>query len=360
MSAPSLKLANLTVFAELENNLNLRNVFNLLPCVTVPNYSFNGSSKIPYFGLEGIIIGMKSADYGCIGIRSSKNTGAMKNCISVDVQITFKNVNVKIYSRLFHIVGLTSEKNGQEITDFLINVLGELEEAWRPFLSLEPKERMNFIETYVRPIAYNDGELMSTTDEEFMNRYEATTTTNPALRLLLSFIDSYPTKELYEKKLDWIVNTVVNSASVFTESGPVRFTGFRRPSGIYDGVFTYGYLVLQDVLVQLLERGIRASFSNERSKEILIKTYTVEDDEVLEHQISLKHDCKIKVLSPGSQETVWEEVQRINEIIGVIVRESLGFENRDVISLARLKERLTNTLETPVTSPSTDGSESDF
>lgn len=331
------KLSNLTRYVEPENELKLKNLYELLICVPVKNFIFGGKS-LPFFGVNDIIVSVKSVSWGSRGARcitaSGKTTGALKSSISIDYQFDNKNNNMKVFRTVVQIAGLSSEEEGNNLISNLSNYLKILDKTWMVFYSLSESERIELIETYVFPIIIDENnEMLTTSDEKLIESFkkiedefkenDLESLLGP-LRFLISFLDFHPTFDEFKEKMKTLIYLEVNNKSVFTESGILNFSKFRESRGIYNTNVPYDVIVLGYVTSKLREMNFDASFSNEKSKDIKIISYTNLDDgkltpETLIHQTTVSHKGTIKVISPGESSIVINEIKRVSNVICEII-----------------------------------------
>src|SRR5437868_5497725 len=115
MSLPLLKASTLTMTTPLNGVVDIDTLFRLLP-ITYPKTLSGGPiqipksrGKIPFFGLEGIII---SARYAKKSRGARVGGGFMSNVISVDLQTGQKNIHLKVSGSKLQLTGALSEEMG--------------------------------------------------------------------------------------------------------------------------------------------------------------------------------------------------------------------------------------------------------
>lgn len=370
----TVELTNLTMFPHFSTDLSLRNIYELFPCVPINGIFFRPDKPLPYFGVEGIIISIKSQDYGMRGFRcqtkDGKFPGAMRNCISVDYQYYGKNTNIKIYKNFFQNCCMKSEEEGEDITNSFIEIINKLDETWKPFYELSHEEREEFITDYILPIVCDGNNILPTSSKTLNDNYdeiERTLIENgldrfiPVVKMFVSFVDFYKTYDEYMEKLNKVIFLETNEDSVFTIKGPLEFIGYMGNRGIYDGDLHEKDIILGFVSSKLLSLGLECSFSNEKGKTMeIISSTGLEDGKMtpnsLIHQISINDTGTLKILSPGKISVVIEEAMRIIEIIKSVInsddypgkrRESVG---KRIISNIMKKRQNSMYMLSPTTS----------
>jgi 2C-methyl-D-erythritol 2,4-cyclodiphosphate synthase len=109
--------STITMTATLTSSINIKSVFEILPIVHPRNpdgtkfmHPKNTREKIPYFGVENIIVCVKYINK-IRGIRQNKKH--MNNVISVDLQVYNKNINLKLAKNNLQLTGATSDVMGR-------------------------------------------------------------------------------------------------------------------------------------------------------------------------------------------------------------------------------------------------------
>lgn len=313
---------------------DLEKIYELIPCVKVFGYIFI-EKKIPFFGINNIFIGIKSYEWGSRGIRCSydpdKETGAMKNCVSADLQCYDSNFNIKIYSRLFHIGGISSNTIGEQVAVNLVNLLNIINIMWLPFFKLQGYERYNFINEILLPIVNNNGVLLDINDnrviEGFNKVKDKIGNLIDSLRLLISFLEWYPTPELYMQKIIKVASFPLFGENILTNGYDIQIKELINLEGIYIGKIPFENIILGFITTKLLELGLDASFLNEKSRSMKVCTltglenFTIKktNSKVPMHKIIIQDSGNIRVTSPGHPDLVVNETYRIMNIICQII-----------------------------------------
>lgn len=326
---------NLTLSIVFNKSFDLEKIYELLPCVKVHKYIFKGK-KIPFFGINDIFIGIKSHEWGSRGIRCDSNdseiTGAMKNCVSLDLQCNDSNFNIKIYSNLFHIGGIASNKIGEDVAINLTKLLNTINLIWLPFFSMNGENRYKFINEILIPIISVNGFLMNIKDIHVINSFnnvkDKIGNLVDALRILISFIEWYPTLEIYLIKIAKISSFTLYGNNILTNGYDIQIHEINNLEGIYIGKIPFDDILLGYITEQLLSLKLDASFLNEKSRSLKICTLTglenfkikKTNSKVPMHKIVIQDSGNVRVTSPGNPELVLNESIRIMNIICDLIK----------------------------------------
>lgn len=322
---------NLTIFAMIGREVCLQNIYELLVCVSIPDYIFVEKKTIEFFGINGIFIGAKSDTWGSRGIRCQTETGeysgAMKNCVSVDYQYNSKNINIKISKNLFHINGLTSIEIGESIANSMMDNLLEVARIWQPFFDLSIQDRIAFFDEVVIPMVSGDECLLSPSDPKLLEKFNEIKDElgdfSDVARLSISFLEHYKTADEYFGKLRKIAMLTQHGDDIFSMNGKFEITSVTNSDGIYIGKIPHSKLLIGSIVMHLLSLGFDASHFNEKGKAFRVSTTTgLEEYEMRKtnsklprHQITVNDTGKVRVNSPGIPEFVLEEARYILKII---------------------------------------------
>lgn len=328
----SVTIKNLTVYAIIEKEICIENIYELIVLETVPGYIFIPSKTIGFFGTEGIFIGAKSEKWGSRGIRcqteNGEFSGAMRNCVSVDYQYNVKNNNVKVFKNLLHIGAQKSFESGAALAQSMMDIFTEIARIWQPFFDLSVKDRLDFFESVVLPMVTDkNNELMKIDDSELFTRFSEEKDSlgefADVVRLSISFIDHYKTYDAYVEKLKKVAFLVQHGDDIFSMSGKLEITEIINGDGIYTGKIPHTKLIPECIVKHLLSLDIDASHFNCKEKYIKVITYTGLENYIPRktnsktpaHQISIGNDGVIRVNSPGLPEVVVSETERILKIV---------------------------------------------
>jgi hypothetical protein len=313
---------------------DIEKIYELIPCVKIVDYLFDGR-KIPFFGLNDIVIGVKTEPWGSRGIRClnghNENDSAMKNCISLDFQYINSNFNIKIYQKLFHIGGLPSNAVGVNVANKLIETLSILNAIWTPFFRLNGEQRYNFINEFLFPIIFSEGKLRTINDPfidiSFNKVKNKIGELVDALRIFISFIEWYTIPELYISKIHKILSFNLVGDNILTNGMPIIIREIINLEGIYIGKIPHFDILLGFITNKLLAMKIDTSFLNEKGRSLKICTLTgLESFKIKKtnsmvpmHKIVIQDSGNVRVTSPGNPDLVIHESLRIMNIVSQLI-----------------------------------------
>src|SRR5258706_4451233 len=112
---------NMVIVIRWKGTINLAEAFISLPIfvVDVP-LSKGGKIKIPYYGVEDVIVSIRYKKESR-GIRDA--SGQSDNFVSVDLQINKRNVHIKLSSKNALVMGVTSVEEGSEAVNCLLDLI---------------------------------------------------------------------------------------------------------------------------------------------------------------------------------------------------------------------------------------------
>ncbi len=110
----------------LNSPIDIRIAFSLLPVFRPGKIDVPKGQKLPHYKVPGSIV---TADFEGVtrGIIRRKNA-FFKNSVSMDISCIEKNANIKLSSENIHLCGITSESMIEEVTDYIINYVKEIQE----------------------------------------------------------------------------------------------------------------------------------------------------------------------------------------------------------------------------------------
>lgn len=326
---------NPTISVFLESDLLLEPISRLLYCVPIENFIHNEKGCIPYFGKEDIIVGNKSHLWESHGVRCQGldgKPGAMKNCVSIDYQIYEKNFNIKIYKNKFHIVGTNSFESLTVIINNIVDKLNNLSKSWKKFFKMSISERKKFVKTIIYPLISKNDKLR-TIDEEFWKDYKEARLKNNQMKHIiknfLSFIFQFKCLKEYKKKLAIICHMETGTLSVFSNARKIIIKEIKILECTYMGSLPFKNILLGDVALAARQKGIDATFHNQRGKFIRIVTDKGLENEIVKktssklplHQINIFDSGHIRINSPAKTEIVLLVVRKYLKMIKKIIEE---------------------------------------
>lgn len=127
---------NMTVVCELSDIIDLDVVSKMLTRVPV-NFKIkivtNTREKVPFFGVNGCIIGIRYKGASC-GIRVGGKQ--LNNCVAIDLQCCNKNVHLKLSPKKMTCVGVLSKEMGEESFGWILSYIQMVNGHWKHFHSL--------------------------------------------------------------------------------------------------------------------------------------------------------------------------------------------------------------------------------
>ena len=348
---------NLTITVPLKSKLLLEAISRLLVCTPVPEFNYVERGGVPFFGVENIIVGNKSEKWESSGVRcqgKNGNSGAMKNCISIDYQIAEKNFNVKIYSDKFHMVGIDSIDTVKKIVTGVIDTLNSLNKVWIKFFRLSLDARKAFIKTHIFPLVFYEGKngAIKNIDDEFWRVYNEKRKEIPYMRnvvkCFLSFIYTCDTRDKMVEKLRNVCIMEVGDLSVFTSEKSVEFKKIMILDGTYMGNINRENILLGHTAVELRKEGSDATFHNQKGKYVRVTSNTGLENRIIKktssklplHQINVFDSGHCRVNSPGNIEQVFSEVKRVLTIVLGIIENSKHLEDTQEAVNIRIRQNI--------------------
>lgn len=197
------KPSNMVMVVRFENSLNLMSVFELLTIVPFKyeiNTKSNNRDKIPYFGVERAIVGIryKKMDRG---IR--KGDKSMSNIIALDFQYSKKNIHVKLSKNNLVIVGILNKKMGLEVAKIILN---HIEMVYELFL-LKNKVNASKLSNKLLKIIKN-GEDVYMYDDDVVNNFISSLNHYEAnfISYLTMFTADYTSYDKFYSKIKNLIN----------------------------------------------------------------------------------------------------------------------------------------------------------
>lgn len=141
--------STITMTSGLTSNVNIQLAFELLSVLYPKNsdgtnfiHPKNTRNKIPFFGIENAIVCVKYK--GKIrGIR--QNEGQMNNVVSIDLQTSNKNVNIKLAKSKVQLTGASSDTMGKRSFEILCEHINMIQNKLTHIRFLDEKIRQDTI-----------------------------------------------------------------------------------------------------------------------------------------------------------------------------------------------------------------------
>lgn len=314
------------------SKLNLERISMFLNPVPIKNYIPVKKSGIPFFGKNGIIVGVKSDCFESHGIRCvNSNSGSMRNCVSVDFQEWDRNFNIKVYKDKLHIVGTKSFKIIELLVKKFLDKLNTISSAWIKFFQLSVEERKNFVKTVILPIAEKDGKLNIPDDKmvekfnEAKNKYYEL---RNVIRSFLSFIFNCSSFKEYKKKVKKICKINIRGNSIFTNEDKITVKKTKILECTYMGSIGHENILLSKLASYIIEKyNIDVTYYNERGKFVRITSDKLINSIMKKtssrhqvHQISIFHSGHIRINSPANPQIVQQFADKCLSVILECIR----------------------------------------
>jgi len=232
----TFNFSNIVMGVIFNENFNIPNLLELLPCVYVPDFQHKKTKTIPFFGIPNCIVSCQGEKEW----RGVRNSSGFKNAVCLDFQNEIKNVHIKITSNKFHITGAKSYEMGMETSMSCIRLINETDAIWKSFYSLPPEMRCKICQTAIS-LLIQDGTMFMFDSIEVYERFEqiplfmypyAT-----IIYSMISFSYDYRSIELFYMKMNRLLNVQPCQKSLFHNGDEIIINS----SKIYNGVYKYKY-----------------------------------------------------------------------------------------------------------------------
>jgi hypothetical protein len=219
--------SNIIMGCSLSNTLNLEDIFLFSPLLPVdfyyPKNNKSKQDKIPYFGVEGCIIGMRFKNL----IRGCREGGCIKNHIFLDLQVCQKNLHVKVSKQKFQVHGCLDENMGKKALLTLLELFTNSYNNMEKFTSLPYKIKKNTTKYALKLFKGDNNTLIQFYDKD-INTVENNIDMD-SLNYLSSFTSEFNTYDDYKNHIILMYN---HENIIYNK---VEITTFQ----IYNNVFKY-------------------------------------------------------------------------------------------------------------------------
>lgn len=337
MNDTNLKTSMFVIGVVFNNSFNIENFYELLPIVPISNFKFVKDTKLPFFGINDVIVSLSpkvtKGDFPKKhrGIRPSK----FANSVTIDYQTHNKNLNIKVSSSVnceskFHITGLTSYSMAEEATLSLIEHIKITDRIWTPFFMKKHEDKLSFLSLMcqlvmdpndnTKLLSFNDPILHSRLEslkDSLGDMYECT-----KLIIRYTFEDSNITE--FGQRLTRILNLKTGTHSIFHNQADFSILLFDIYNGVYNGKICNNDIYLIYLSEKLLNLGYNCCFTNIAKTEIriLLPIYneihhvkSKNTSKTKGHLFAVKVKGSIELYSKGNPE---EALQIGNEVLSLI------------------------------------------
>ena len=166
-----LKTHNTVVGIKFLNELNLKNISELLLCYYIEKsvkYYVNNSLKIPFFGMENIIISIRY-DMKSRGLRIGGKQ--LRNTVAIDLQYCSKNLHIKISKHKMLITGCLNEKMGIDAFFIVLDKIKNVNDCLKKFNNLEEEIKELTIEWICKEIKKDETNIYMYDDNILIEKF---------------------------------------------------------------------------------------------------------------------------------------------------------------------------------------------
>ncbi len=124
----SLNVTTMTLIMTLSGATRKDVAFHLFPVVKMkidPNVKITSKSKLPHCKIPGSIISMR---FGPLVRGIIKKGKPFKNAVTIDISTKIKNISMKLSSNTIQMCGASSEADGLEAGNYIVQYLNEVQE----------------------------------------------------------------------------------------------------------------------------------------------------------------------------------------------------------------------------------------
>jgi hypothetical protein len=333
--------STITMTATLTSSINIKSVFEILPIVHPRNpdgtkfmHPKNTREKIPYFGVENIIVCVKYINK-IRGIRQNKKH--MNNVISVDLQVYNKNINLKLAKNNLQLTGATSDVMGRNSFLVLCSHLNMVQRNLDYIRSLsddKKKYTVNWVLEKTTPVKIIKNGVEKLIIPKF--DYENVTKeaeSNPLVdshfaSFLWQFSDEFESYKDFNDKIVKVLEICFGEEDIILEDKEVSIDNWKISNSVYNYTFNEGNeLSLIGLSQYLYKKGFSIQFHNWNSRHLKVSIPVGEDAESVEsestseskttkssssnkikiHRFSIhRGGCSIKQTSPSDSGSAFE------------------------------------------------------
>lgn len=269
-----------------EQEFDLNNIFELMPCLPVKNYVHKRS--MDYFGVPGSIV-----SYTYINRSRGIRTKTIRNQLTLDYQNETKNVHVKISRFKFLVTGVKGYEMGHDTVINILEFFDQVNAEWTPFYSLTKVLRKELITWVLDNLKHKKKILMFDS-----NRYQERINNLPEkfkdyiniIHLLSSFTYEISTYKEYVKKMKLVNACKAKGENLFYDKNNFKFKYYIN----YNCIYMYKFnceLPIQSLTLRFQDLGINSEYCSETSPKDMKITIPLRNKEI---QKSYKEERKCK------------------------------------------------------------------
>jgi len=283
--------STITMTASLTSSVNIKIASEILSVIHPRNpdgskyiHPKNTRNKIPYFGVENVIVCVKYKNR-IRGIR--QNEGQMNNVVSVDLQISKKNINLKLAKNEVQLTGATSDNMGKNAFLILCSHIMMIQGHLNYIRSLSQEVRdasMNWVIENTKPILDDENNKVIPPfdyDRVISSCNQDQLLDTKFLIFLWQFADEFETYEQYLNQLNVITNIINSNDNIIPESNEISITDCKISNSVYN--YNIGQEISLIGLTKFLHgRGFSVSFHNWNSTQLKVSIPILEDENTIE------------------------------------------------------------------------------
>lgn len=235
-----LRVTTMTLVLNLDDEINYKSAFEVLPITTLTNSNTNTSKmlkkcKIPHCNIPGSILSL-GCDNKYRGIVKKKKKKPFKNACTIILSTNAKNISTKLSPKTIQMCGASSVDDGIEAGTFLVEHLNNVQKIIKTLNDSSEHDIIGWVKKITKGesnqkttydnIIRNNCSLQIVKQENDHNIRDITSTTIPSeydkdvVHFLLSFINEYSSYNELCQKMDRL--TAITS--LFKTKDVISFT----------------------------------------------------------------------------------------------------------------------------------------
>jgi hypothetical protein len=285
--------STITMTATLTSSINIKAVFELIPIVHPRNadatkflHPKNTRDKIPYFGVENIIVCVKYINK-IRGIRQNKKH--MNNVISVDLQAYNKNINLKLARNNLQLTGATSDTMGKNAFIVLCSHLNMLQEKVNYIRSLSEEVKhhtVKWVMDNTMPVMVKDKLCIPNFNyEKILKESETNSLLDDQLAIFLwQFSDEFDNYRDFSDKIKAVLEICYSDEPIILEGEEVTIDTWKISNSVYN------YTINEDNEISLIglskylhKKGFSVQFHNWNSRHLKVSIPILDSMESMEN-----------------------------------------------------------------------------
>lgn len=228
-----LIVSNMVMGITFSSELNLPNIFELLPCVHIPGYSRNKDKEIPFFGVKNCIVSIQKENE----FRGIRINGAMKNMVCIDYQNECKNIHIKISKNKFHLTGPKSYEMGINTASNCLNFIKKIDRIWWSFFTNLTDEYKRYVADWaIYLLKKEDDSLKMFNDPtiDFDILPDEIKEYKEIIQQFHLFTYDYPTIEMFTEKVNRVLKIVPCTHALLYYGDTIEISSVSVYNSVYD------------------------------------------------------------------------------------------------------------------------------